>query len=245
MKSRPYINDFATRSFRDLADQDYIAARIAYRNELDQQFLWNSLQAVEKYLKAILLYNGRSSKGIKHDIVKGLELVSAIGDIQFGLPDDVISYIRYLNNYGANRYLVHPTQLRDDALLQLDRTVWHIRRYCYYMRGVLRSRDGSMINMLEYETKKIHLPLYQEQPHKYKIFGGYLEILIKNESVAAQQLVWKNFYFGRSNKKVIRNFTCRSSSANPIHYLHPEIFWELEKLVDFPKNLKEYFHSSR
>ena len=63
---------------------------MSYRNELDQQFLWNSLQAVEKYLKAILLYNGRSSKGIKHNIVKGLELVSAIDDIQFVLPDDVL-----------------------------------------------------------------------------------------------------------------------------------------------------------
>jgi len=62
----PYINDFANRSFRDHADQDYIMARIAYRKEFDQQFRWCSLQALEKYLKAILLYNRVSAKGIGH-----------------------------------------------------------------------------------------------------------------------------------------------------------------------------------
>lgn len=51
------LNNFATRSFRDVADQDYVLARIAYRSELYAQFLWSGLQAIEKYLKAILLYN--------------------------------------------------------------------------------------------------------------------------------------------------------------------------------------------
>jgi hypothetical protein len=41
-----YINDFANRSFRDLADQDYTMARIASRKEFDQHFRWCSLQAL-------------------------------------------------------------------------------------------------------------------------------------------------------------------------------------------------------
>ena len=44
-----YLNDFATRSFRDMADMDYIAARSAYRLELYPQFMWSGLQAIEKY----------------------------------------------------------------------------------------------------------------------------------------------------------------------------------------------------
>jgi len=64
---RPYIYDFATRSFRDLADQDYITARIAYRKEFEQQFRWCALQALEKYLKAILIFNSVSAKGLGHD----------------------------------------------------------------------------------------------------------------------------------------------------------------------------------
>ncbi|WP_107804507.1 HEPN domain-containing protein [Nitrosomonas oligotropha] len=68
MESRVLINDFATRSFRDIADQDYIAARLSYRHGLYSQFHWQSLQALEKYLKAILLYNRIEAKNINHDI---------------------------------------------------------------------------------------------------------------------------------------------------------------------------------
>jgi len=75
----PYINDFANRSFRDHADQDYIMARIAYLKEFDQQFRWCALQALEKYLKAILLYNRVSAKGIGHNLVKGLNRVKHKG----------------------------------------------------------------------------------------------------------------------------------------------------------------------
>ena len=50
----PWVNDFAIRSFRDIADGDYIAARMAYRAMLPVQFLWSSQQALEKYLKCIL-----------------------------------------------------------------------------------------------------------------------------------------------------------------------------------------------
>jgi hypothetical protein len=48
------INNFATRSFRDTADGDYIAARLAYRAGLTQNFLWSSLQAIENTLNAYL-----------------------------------------------------------------------------------------------------------------------------------------------------------------------------------------------
>jgi len=51
------INNFATRSFRDTGDGDYIAARLAYRAQLIPQFLWSSLQAIEKYLKCVLVLN--------------------------------------------------------------------------------------------------------------------------------------------------------------------------------------------
>ena len=51
------LNDFAERSFRDMADGDYIAARMACRAALVTQFLWASQQAVEKYLKGILLFS--------------------------------------------------------------------------------------------------------------------------------------------------------------------------------------------
>ncbi len=73
MEAKILINDFATRSFRDIADQDYIAARLSYRHGLYSQFHWQSLQALEKYLKAILLYNRIKATNINHDIECALE----------------------------------------------------------------------------------------------------------------------------------------------------------------------------
>ena len=45
-------------------------ARACYRLKFSQQFLWSPLQAVEKYLKAILLYNDRSAKGLGYTRTK-------------------------------------------------------------------------------------------------------------------------------------------------------------------------------
>ncbi|MEO7863422.1 MAG: hypothetical protein ABIU05_23895 [Nitrospirales bacterium] len=47
MRTKALINDFAIRSFRDTADGDYGAARMAFRAALYQQFFWASQQAVE------------------------------------------------------------------------------------------------------------------------------------------------------------------------------------------------------
>jgi hypothetical protein len=48
----PRVDAWIEHSWRDAADQDYLAARIGYRYQLTQPFLWSSQQAVEKYLKA-------------------------------------------------------------------------------------------------------------------------------------------------------------------------------------------------
>lgn len=56
------LNEYATRSLRYTADQDYISARSSYKANLIEPFLWSSLHALEKYLKAILLFHTVSIK---------------------------------------------------------------------------------------------------------------------------------------------------------------------------------------
>jgi len=239
----PYINDFANRSFRDSADQDYIMARIAYRKEFDQQFRWCSLQALEKYLKAILIYNRVSAKGLSHNLTKALERVRNIEDLGFTLPSsDVESFIEYISTYGADRYLSHPTHLKDNALLTLDKTVWSVRRYCFFMRQVSK-HDGVEIELFESNKQKVTNPYYETSKHKYKIFNGYLEKVIAKGLPSYDDLVWKNFFFGKVKKHKIKNFRFRMSSQNPTHSLHPDIFDTLDKLVDFPKAVKNAYKS--
>ncbi|WP_374220672.1 hypothetical protein GOY49_011450 [Klebsiella pneumoniae] len=40
------LNNAAKRSFRDMADQDYLTARVCFKNNLPFQFLWMSQQAI-------------------------------------------------------------------------------------------------------------------------------------------------------------------------------------------------------
>lgn len=236
------INDFATKSFRDFADQDYISARVAYRNEFDQQFRWCSLQAVEKYLKAILLYNDTSAKSLGHDLVKALKRVESIPDLEFSLPADAREFVEYLNNYGADRYLSYPTHVPYNALIALDKTVWYIRRYCFYMRGEIETHDGKKIPLLPSRIQEVKNAAYEQYPHRYRILGGYLEQIIDKRLPAYGFLVWKNFYFGKLKKHAIKNFRNRISSTNPAHSLYPEIFAELDKLVDFPRYVRDHDH---
>src|SRR3954452_5491489 len=93
-KKRALVIDFINRSFRDVADRDYICARVCYRLNLAQQFLWAGFQAVEKYLKAILLYNDRSAKKLGHDIEAAYRQLVEIKDINFDIPVVVEQFLR-------------------------------------------------------------------------------------------------------------------------------------------------------
>lgn len=81
------IDDFAVRSFRDVADADYIAARLACRAALTIQYLWASQQAVEKYLKCTLLLNRVPSKDVRHDLGKALGKIEKSGKVALDLTE--------------------------------------------------------------------------------------------------------------------------------------------------------------
>ena len=242
MDSLPLINDFAQRSFRDVADQDYIAARMSYRAQLREPFLWSSLQAFEKYFKAILLFNNVSAKGVGHDINEGLNRVEKIQDISFVIPDDVRDFINYINNHGTNRYLEYSTHLLDKALLKLDRSIWYIRRYCFYMRGELKTHNDKIIDLLPFNIQKATNKEHEDKRYKYEIHGGLLEEIIKKQKPACEYLVWHNFYYGKRRKKLIKNHPNHMSSVNPTLSLHPEIFEELNKLVNFSRETRDYIN---
>jgi HEPN domain-containing protein len=55
--------------FIDTADDNYILARFCFHANLDVDFFWLAVHCLEKYLKAALLINGRSSIKYTHNIV--------------------------------------------------------------------------------------------------------------------------------------------------------------------------------
>lgn len=243
---RALVIDFIDRSFRDVADRDYISARVCHRLDLQQQFLWASLQAIEKYLKAILLYNDRSTKGLGHDIEGAYRRLQGIADIKFDIPKDVQEFIRYLNAEGANRYFEYPSFTYGRELLLLDKTVWHLRKYCQFFSRQIDNIDGRQVDWLKVQLKSVHAVRYRKRPNTFKIIGGVLEkILDEKGSELRRELIWKNFWYGTYTKQKIRNVTFRSGSAHPAHFVHPEIFNELDKRVEFSRSVRRYFLSKK
>lgn len=243
-QKRAYIIKFINRSFRDMADKDYIAARILYRANLGPQFLWSAQQAMEKYLKGVLLYGNVSTKKLEHDLEKALEALGQITDIPFDIPDDVRQFVRRLNEQGTNRYFEYPAAARGDELEQLDQAIWCIRRYCYWMRGTAGPATAP-VERLPIEIARVHA--FQEKDvHKFRIPGGYLEeILGIPKNRLREHLVWKNRYYGSYKKHHIRSFTLQAWSANPTHFMRPEIFDDLARLVWFSQPVKDYFKTRK
>jgi HEPN domain-containing protein len=87
------VNDFAVRSFRDIGDGDYIAARMACRAALVTQFLWASQQAVEKYLKCVLLLNPVKAKKVRHDLRAALGKIKGSGKVSLKLTQGTEEFI--------------------------------------------------------------------------------------------------------------------------------------------------------
>jgi hypothetical protein len=55
--------------FISTADDNYALARWCFHNNLSVDFFWLAVHCLEKYLKAVLLLNGKSSKRYSHRIV--------------------------------------------------------------------------------------------------------------------------------------------------------------------------------
>lgn len=141
----PRQHDLVMRMFVATADQNYILARFAALSAFHLDFFWMGLHAVEKYLKAILLLNGRRAIAYRHNIQKlsdaALTLHPSLSWDELKKPSDgakhwgdetVASFIGRLNRHGDphNRYLTYGFYFERDDLFKLDQLVWSLRRHC-------------------------------------------------------------------------------------------------------------------
>jgi HEPN domain-containing protein len=228
-----YVGDL-----RDTADRDYITARIANRLGLYQTSAWSGLRALEKYLKAILLYSCRSVKRYRsHNLPELLKEVEQLPVISFTLPAESRKFLVYLNDQGANRYSDVPIYVEGPELFKLDRLVWHVRRYCQDF--LLLPGDASRYPG-ESEKRLAAIP-GERASATLRIIAvprGFLErVLDDGKSPLRPHLVWKNRYYGVRKKGAIP-YRPTMAFVRPAHVMRPEILLPvLESLVFFPKDV--------
>jgi HEPN domain-containing protein len=220
------VDDFAERSFRDIADGDYIAARMACRAALVTQFLWASQQAMEKYLKCILLLNRIPAPKVYHDLGEALRKIKGSDKISMGLTRGTQEFISMLDQYGPYRYLEVSNIAFGADLVRLDRAVWELRRYC----------------TLAEEPKQQKLRNGFAAP-LVRIPGGYLEKFIDDvKNPAREPLLWQNGFFGTRTRKRVRLNKWFQAHNAPL-YLNPQILDEVLKYVHIPKELADGYRS--
>jgi HEPN domain-containing protein len=183
-RMKALINDFAVRSFRDTADGDYIAARSAFRCTLYQQCFWSSQQAVEKYLKCILLLNRIPATNMGHNLCFGLDKIGREGKFQVRLSPECRQFIEHLSTYGNHRYFETSYYSLGSEIFILDRTVWELRRYCTVLDYCLEEPNGEKKEMLE--LRRIEQS-ENESPKKLQLQRGYLEKVIRDKEHLARK----------------------------------------------------------
>lgn len=230
------VNDFAIRSFRDTADQDYIAARLAFRHRLFPQFYWAALQAIEKYLKCILVLNRiRAEKG--HVLADLLQAVSAKGKFDLRLHAKTKSFIDHLDDYGSYRYFEVSWAIEGHELLELDRSVWDVRKYARVLVDSELAGGERRERLLREELDRTH-SAGSQHPQLHVLKGGLLEKIVSDDAHPARRaLIWQNACFGRSRRRNVKYWPGLWAANAPLT-LNPQILDEVLKYVWLPNDLR-------
>jgi hypothetical protein len=232
------LNDFAIRSFRETADKDYIAARMAYRARLIQPFLWSALHCLEKYVKGICLLN-RVAAHRGHAVLAGIKQMKRFGKFPIELSPETERFIKRLEEGGAEFRYYESSYYNDEFdIIRFDRAVWELRRYCQPLDYDFDLDDGTKKNMLSFELSRIKTALANNEKGTC-IKGGTLETIIAERSHPARDsLIWNNLFFGPSRRKGVRMRPDWESGNSPF-FLHPEIIDEVVKYVFVPKSVAD------
>lgn len=229
------LNHMAIRCFRDTGDGDYIAARMANRAGLASQFLWSAEQAIEKYLKCILMLNRVSTLKIGHDISEALKLIETELPFSISLTTSQMEVFNQIADWAADRYLIGSIELRGDELWLFDSIVWRLRQYAQPL-DVIHYSDEPSKNVLIENISKIEAGFYGNRKAGF-LSGGYLErILADKQNRARAPLVWKNFCFSLKERRIL-SMSKRFQGINSPFWTNPELAAEASKFMKVPKNI--------
>ena len=238
-------NAFIYRSFRDVADCDYIAARISHRFKLFDQFLWSALQAVEKYLKTIILIYDGDTRDLSHKLTQGLRCVERIPEIHWDFEPEIQDFLKHLTIIGGDRYFTYPRGTHGQELFQLDYVVWTLRRYCQDLHWLKNLGEGHRDDRYNDYIRRLQSEDCRKKANKFRLFHkGHLEKVLDTKKFLTQreQLVYKNFYYG-SYKKHKMKFQSTATSATPSHFLHPALYPWMKERVKLSSEVKDHFET--
>ena len=249
MELQVALNSIASEVFRDQADADYVVARSAWRMRLNEQYHWAALQAIEKYLKGILLYNGLSSRwppGAKedprkqygHQLAELYDAIEAHCQLDTGHPSSLRDFVERIETVGTSRYLTRSTTPRRYWVRHLDEAVWCIRRFCRFLGCTPADTDPQKVQIRAAWLRTVKDPKLRERPTRLRIANGRLEKIIAQprSNSSRQALVWNNRFFGSRVRHELRMHVWDSWLIAPPdrpHFQEPALRKQLESFIQW------------
>lgn len=195
--------------FISTADDNYILARWCFQQKLNVDYFWLAVHCLEKYFKAVLLLNGRSSINFGHDIEELYMEVHPIAPelmpVQFvrraNMPasmwrdEPVIEFIRrlYQDGQAHNRYLLFGYGRSAEDLFKLDQIVWSIRRLAQPLEvRFVGDDDAAADDGLPRYSRRVALGM---RPDKFENLQSKLEEAMEGKRGKEVQHVLLNWNF--------------------------------------------------
>jgi hypothetical protein len=196
-----YKGSIINEMYMFTADENYITARWCYDNGLMTDFFWNSVHALEKYMKAVLLFNGMGVGRFSHGLAALWdELLKLAGPL---LPTDLArpanldidywhdmtarEFIEALDRNGNadNRYLTFGYVQRHWYLHMVDSLVWAVRRLALPL-------DAPILNRRDVPTAPTHRDVLIRQPDYTSLTSLPVDKLITGPDSDARRALLNN-----------------------------------------------------
>lgn len=226
------LNSYAS-TLRTQADMEYLLARLAYRSQILSQFRWCSLHALEKYLKSIVVLSRvKSANKLSHKLEGLLVAINTSNSLKINLSQKTSNFLSYLDASSASdRYAEFSWVLTDFSVIDLDRAVWEIRRFCNSELYEYHNDEATFI----FNSSELFLSLTQRSRENTIIKNGYLENIIYGKNCFARAgLTWSNFYYSLRRRKSVK-FSPIIQIKNSIPDLYPSLNSELSKYLKSSK----------
>lgn len=196
----PYKGSIINEMYLHTADENYITARWCHDQQLWTDFFWNSVHALEKYMKAVLLFNGISVKKEGHGLASLYEKVERLAgallptlltqppdlDIYHWVNRTPMEFMKTLDDNGNadNRYLTYGYSVHAWYIHMVDAMVWHIRRLALPLDTPLFSQTNA--------TRPTHRQILTNQPNWVDNQMLALERTIAADGTQAQRALLNN-----------------------------------------------------
>lgn len=190
------ITDIIDETFVVTADDDYLNARWLSISGMHRSFFWAASQAIEKYLKANLLYHGISVKDYGHKIIamtkelqkhdsefRKLQLtppqqLEFLRENKFWGTTEVGSFIDEVCKYGSpdNRYDYFGVDYKPSYLFKLDKLVFSLRGKVARREFLEKFNRIEKVFYFAYEQNFFFAPDDYVHQSVYEIITGRLSV---------------------------------------------------------------------